>query len=110
MSLWESLIQTHFHSFTLCTRNWIFNFGLFIVKFFIQPITICLSDERDTFFGIVILSYKHFDELANLSECRADIPFGKRSSYACHSGWPVAMYKIYHFIDVRRHEHVSSTR
>lgn len=23
-----------------------------------------------------------------------------------HKSWPVNMYKIYHFIDVRRHEHV----
>lgn len=109
------------HTFILlhCVREIGFSTLLYSSwNFFPNRSQFAYETDETTFFGIEIMSYKHFDvffcnkhfdESVNLSECRVDIPFGKRSSYACHNGWPVAMYKIYHFIDVRRHEHVSST-
>lgn len=111
------------HTFILlhCAREIGFSTLLYFIHreiFFSNRLQFAYETDETTFFRCrnnfiqtfwCFFCNKHFDESVNLSECRADIPFGKRSSYACHNGWPVAMYKIYHFIDVRRHEHVSST-
>lgn len=52
VSLWESLIQTHFYSFTLCTRNWIFNFALFYSSwnFFSNRSQFAYETDETTFF------------------------------------------------------------